>query len=210
MSSKIAFVFLLGATATHAQTAAQVCAQIPYADHKVACVRAITGHQVAPEAAAVCGSIPYADKVVQCLSGALDKTYDQGALAACNSIPYADQKAECVAAAGSVRRARRDDDEPRPAEEATGTVTIENRSTRVVFERVYWRNRKGQWAEHPNRRAIRASSERSYEMYLGRYDFCVQATDGRSAMWRRIEVSEGDARLAVSGRDLENIECLDR
>ena len=40
----------LSATA-FAQTAAQVCAKILYADQKVACVRTIAGHDVEPEAA---------------------------------------------------------------------------------------------------------------------------------------------------------------
>lgn len=215
-----ATLLALFASTSLAQTAAQVCAKIPYADTKVACVRAISGHQVASDAAAVCGTIPYADQVVRCLEGALDKRYDDGELEACRSIPYADQKAECVAAAGRKSTARRravDDEEDetdgrdaRSRVRLDSTVTFDNRSSSVVLKRYYWRTPGGRWTEFGGRRALRGNSELSLEAGSGLYDFCAETNDGRSVHWLRIRLDGDEQRLSFKSRDLDDLECRDR
>ena len=216
MSSKITVLVLLCATSALSQTASEVCARIPYADTKVACIRAISGHQVAPEAAAVCGSIPYADQVVRCLTGALDKFFDTGTLEACSSIPYADKKSECVSAAGRVRTRREvvrdddDDDRRDDGREVASSITFENRTNQVVIKRCYWRQRGGAWTEFPGRRTLRGGSEATFSAFEGRYDLCAQTNDGRSVLWKRIDVGESGHRVYFKSRDFEDGDCLDR
>lgn len=220
MNALIPVLVLLAASA-QAQTAAQVCAKIPYADTKVSCVRAIAGHQVAQEAAAVCGTIPYADQVVRCLEGALDKRYGDGELEACRSIPYADQKAECVAAAGRKSARRRvveedeagdvdDEREPRTRVSFDSTVTFENRTSQVVVRRYYWRSPGGRWTEFGGRRPLRGNSQLSLEAASGLYDFCAETNDGRSVQWLRIRLDADEQRLTFKSRDLDDLECRDR
>lgn len=211
-----------------AQSAAQVCGKILYSDQKVACVRAIAGHDVEPEAAQVCGTILYADQIVRCMGGILDKHYEADELSACRSILYADQKADCMSAAGqskkSVTRRRererdrdRDDDvaddeeeEPRRAR-FDSTVTFDNRTSRATVNRYYWRlPGRGRWTEFGGRRRLSAQEQLSLESASGLYDFCVETTDGRSAYWARIRLDASENRLWFKSDQLEALDCRDR
>jgi len=117
----------------------------------------------AQSAAQVCGTILYADQIVRCMTGILDRHYEADELSACRSILYADQKADCMSAAGQAkkeaarRRERerdRDDDvaadeeeEPRRAR-VDSTVTFDNRTSRATVTRFYWRlPGRGRWTE---------------------------------------------------------------
>lgn len=219
----------LSATA-FAQTAAQVCAKILYADQKVACVRTIAGHDVEPEAAQVCGTILYADQVVQCMAGTLDKHFEPDELAACRSILYADQKAQCIASAGRKpaprrqrerdrdddredrRRSRdRDDDDERDVARYDSTVTFENRTSRVSASRFYWRVAgKSRWTEFGGRRRLGPGEQVSLESSSGLYDFCVETTDGRSGYWARIRLEGSEHRLWFKSDGLDDFDCRDR
>jgi hypothetical protein len=214
----------LAASAAAAQTASQVCARIPYADTRVACVRAIAGHQVANEAASVCGTIPFSDQVVVCLQGAVDKRFASGALEPCRSIPFAEEKAACVAAAGRRNDTRRralevepdaEDFEDESFESAAqsipdSTITFENRTSGVVIRRYYWRAPGGRWTEFGGRRALRGNSQRSIESHSGLYDFCVETVDGRSVQWERIRLEGNEQRLFFRARDVSDFECSQR
>lgn len=215
-----------------AQTAAQVCAKILYADQKVACVRTISGHDVEPEAAQVCGTILYADQVVQCMAGTLDKHFEPDELAACRSILYADQKAQCIASAGrkpSPRRERdrdrnddredrrrsrdrdREDDEERDVARFDSTVTFENRTSRASASRFYWRVAgKGRWTEFGGRRRLGPGEQVSLESSSGLYDFCIETTDGRSGYWARIRLESNEHRLWFKSDALDDFDCRDR
>lgn len=213
-----------------AQSAAQVCGKILYSDQKVACVRAIAGHDVEPEAAQVCGTILYADQIVRCMSGILDKHYESDELSACRSILYADQKADCMSAAGQSKKVTRqrerdrarerdrddddvaedEDEEPRRAR-FDSTVTFDNRTSRATVNRYYWRlPGRGRWTEFGGRRRLPAQELISLESASGLYDFCVQTTDGRSAYWGRIRLDASENRLWFKADQLEALDCRDR
>lgn len=210
-----------------AQSAAQVCGKILYSDQKVACVRAIAGHDVEPEAAQVCGTILYADQIVRCMSSTLDKHYEADELSACRSILYADQKADCMSAAGQARKVAsrrrerdhdRDDDvaddeedeEPRRAR-FDSTVTFDNRTSRATVTRYYWRlPGRGRWTEFGGRRQLPGQEQISLESASGLYDFCVETTDGRSAYWARIRLDASENRLWFKSDQLEALDCRDR
>jgi hypothetical protein len=209
-----------------AQSAAQVCGTILYSDQKVACVRAIAGHDVEPEAAQVCGTILYADQIVRCMSSILDKHYEADELSACRTILYADQKADCMSAAGQARKvaSRRrerdraaDDDVADDEEEAPrrarfdSTVTFDNRTSRATVNRFYWRlPGRGRWTEFGGRRRLPGQEQVSLEAASGLYDFCVETTDGRSAYWARIRLEASEHRLFFKSDQLEALDCRDR
>lgn len=207
-----------------AQTAAQVCAKILYADQRVACVRTIAGHAVEPEAAQVCGGILYADQIVQCLSGTLDKHYEPDELDACRTILFADQRSQCMAAAGVKARSRRereDDDfeEERPRRRQDdgdrprfdSTVTFENRTSRATVVRYFWRwAGRGAWTEFGNRRRLAPGREVSLESTSGLFDYCVETSDRRSARWPRIRLDGNEHRLWFTSDALEDVDCRDR
>lgn len=218
-------LLLLGLPAS-AQTAAQVCAKILYSDQRVACVRTIAGHAVGPEAARVCGGILYADQVVQCLAGTLDKHYEPDELDACGTILYADQRAQCMAAAGVKARARRDredrdddlederprrrqDDRERPRFDST--VTFENRTARTTVVRYYWRwAGRGEWTEFGGRRRLSPEREVSLESTSGLFDYCVETSDRRSAVWPRVRLDRNEHRLWFTSEALADLDCRDR
>jgi hypothetical protein len=212
----------LWAVPAAAQSAAQVCGKIMYADQRVACLRTITGHEVEPEAAQVCGTILYADQLVQCMAAVLDKHYEADALAACRSIMFADQKTQCMAASGVARRAPRgrdddrwdDDDRPRARREARprydSTVTFENRTSRTTAVRTFWRwAGRGEWTEFGRRQRIGPGQELSLQSTSGLFDFCVDTSDGRSATWFRIRLDADERRLFFERGGLDEHACLD-
>jgi hypothetical protein len=219
MKPLFALFVVLSATSAFAQSAAEVCQGLLMGSERARCIATIAGHVVEPGAARVCQSALMDAERIACLSGALDKRYGADELAACASVLMGMDKAHCLAGGGTRveareprRRHRReraaddDDDDDAPRARLV-TATLENRSRRLTADRYYWRlSGRGEWVlwTEPH---LGAGDSVDLAVQPGRYDVCVETSDGRRGRWTAIRVGDAGYRFWFDARSLEEGDC---
>lgn len=214
-------VLVLLASSAFAQTGVSVCGSLLTGSDRANCMGVINGHTIDPNAARVCGSLLTSDDRVRCLQVALDKQYSADEATVCGGLLTSADRTTCMANAGRLpsrrdRARERDDedDEPRARRRSRrddddgATITFENRTRRVKASRFFWREAGArEWSLLTNHKLRADDTLDVGPLRLGRYDLCVETTDGRRGIWANVRLGRDGYRAWFDVEGLTDGDC---